>query len=211
MAGLLSLMKVFQAMPNRSEKQIRSLVRKVETRADGERMTVVGYAAIFGEVADIAGIYREVIARGAFSRSLRTDDVLALFGHDSRRLLGRSTSGTLRLAEDAKGLSVEIDLPDTTDGRDVRALIARGDISGMSFGFNVREGGDFWDFSSDPPLRTITDVDLAEVSVVSAPAYAGTSIALRSLESARAEIEHRHFVPASRLRMKVGLDLALRK
>lgn len=202
-------MKVFQAMPNRSEKQIRSLVRKVETRADGERMTVAGYAAIFGEVADIAGIYREVIARGAFSRSLRTDDVLALFGHDSGRLLGRTTSGTLRLAEDAKGLSVEIDLPDTTDGRDVRTLIARGDISGMSFGFNIVH--EEWDFSAEPPLRTIIDVDLVEVSVVSAPAYAGTSIALRSLESARAEIENRHFVPALRLRMKVGLDLALRK
>lgn len=209
MAGPLSQTKVVQAMPNRSEKQIRSLVRKVETRADGERMTVAGYAAIFGEVADIAGIYREVIARGAFSRSLRTDDVLALFGHDSGRLLGRTTSGTLRLAEDAKGLSVEIDLPDTTDGRDVLTLIARGDISGMSFGFNIVH--EEWDFSVEPPLRTIIDVDLVEVSVVSAPAYAGTSIALRSLESARAEIEHRHFVPAIRLRMKVGLDLALRK
>ncbi len=195
-------------MTTQPEKQIRSLVRAVETRADGDRMTVVGYAAIFGEEADIAGIYREVIARGAFSRSLRTADVRALFGHDSARLLGRSSSGTLKVFEDAKGLAVEIDLPDTTDGRDVRALIARGDISGMSFGFNaVKED---WDFSAEPPLRTLIDLDLIEVSIVSVPAYAGTSIALRSLESARAAVENRHHMPAKRLRMKVGLDLAQR-
>lgn len=196
-------------MTKKDEKEIRSLVRPVEARAEGERMTVAGYAAVFGEWADVAGQWRETIARGAFSRSLRTDDVLALFGHDSRRLLGRTASGTLRLSEDARGLAMEIDLPDTSDGRDVRALIARGDISGMSFGFEAVH--DDWDFSSDPPRRTLIDLNLIEVSIVSVPAYSGTSIALRSLECARAATESRHFARPNRLRMKIGVDLAQRK
>src|SRR3546814_1026934 len=91
-----------------------------------------------------------------------------------------SDLGTLRLKEDDKGLAVEIDLPDTSDGRDVATLIQRGDVSGMSFGFRVTH--DEWDETVDPPVRTVHAVELREVSVVSEPAYEGTSIALRSEE-----------------------------
>ena len=195
-------------MTRKTEREVRSLMRAVETRADGDRMTVAGYAAVFGEVTDVSGVFEETIARGSFARSVRDDDVRAFFGHDTSLVLGRRQAGTLRLSEDAKGLAVEIDLPDTTLGRDVRALIARGDVSGMSFGFEAVQ--EDWDFSRAMPRRTITDVNLFEVSIVSIPAYAGTSIALRSLELARGS-EIRCFVPAARLRMKARLDLALRK
>lgn len=105
--------------PEGAEK--RSLVRAVEHRADDNgRMTVSGYAAVFGEVADIGGWFQEVVARGAFTNSLRTADVRAYFDHDTGRVLGRLSAGTLRCEEDDKGLRVEIDLPDTTDGRDVK-------------------------------------------------------------------------------------------
>src|SRR3546814_4468734 len=95
-----------------------------------------------------------------------------LFDHDRGRVLGRSSTGTLRLKEDDKGLAVEIDLPDTSDGRDVATLIQRGDVSGMSFGFRVTH--DEWDETVDPPVRTVHAVELREVSVVSEPAYEGT-------------------------------------
>lgn len=166
--------------------EIRSVVLPVERRADEDgKVTVAGYAAVFGEVTDIGGYFDEVIARGAFTTTLSTADVLAYFDHDRGRVLGRSSSGTLRLTEDSKGLAVEIDLPDTTDGRDVRALIERGDIRGMSFGFRVTK--EEWDETGDKPKRTILAVDLREVSIVSEPAYDGTSIALRSLDEARKE------------------------
>jgi HK97 family phage prohead protease len=175
--------------PDGAEK--RSVVLPVECRANGAgKVTVAGYAAIFGETADIGGYFREIVARGAFTSSLRTADVRAYFDHDRGRVLGRSSSGTLRLDEDQKGLAVEIDLPDTSDGRDVRALIERGDISGMSFGFSVLKQE--WDETVDPPTRTILEVDLREVSIVSEPAYDGTSIALRSLEDARKETRRQH-------------------
>jgi len=188
----------------------RSLIRPVEFRAGvGGAATVTGYAAVFGDTADIGGYFREIIARGAFTNTLRTADVRAYFDHDRGRVLGRSTSGTLRLQEDQKGLAVEIDLPDTSDGRDVKELIQRGDVSGMSFGFSVLRQE--WDETLDPPTRTILEVELREVSIVSEPAYEGTSIALRSLEDARKERRQQNFnAAAKRIGMKVSVDLRTR-
>ncbi len=199
-------------MTGKIEREIRALVRPVETRADGDKMTVAGYAAVFGQETDIAEEFFEVIEPGAFKRSINGEDVLALYQHNPCCILGRKSAGTLRLKEDNKGLAVEIDLPNTTNGRDVRELIQRGDISGMSFGFYVPDTlSEKWDFSVNPPRRRILNVELYEVSIVANPAYSGTSVALRSRDNARAASEIRSILPASRLRMKVGIDLALRK
>ncbi|WP_318527769.1 HK97 family phage prohead protease [Agrobacterium tomkonis] len=204
--------KIRWMMTGKIEREIRALVRPVETRADGEKMTVAGYAAVFGQETDIAEEFIEVIEPGAFERSINGEDVLALYQHNPCCILGRKSAGTLRLKEDNKGLAVEIDLPNTTNGRDVRELIQRGDISGMSFGFYVPDTlSEKWDFSVEPPRRRILNVELYEVSIVANPAYSGTSVALRSRDNARAASEIRSILPASRLRMKVGIDLALRK
>jgi phage head maturation protease len=86
--------------------------------------------------------------------------------------------------------------------------MARGDIDGMSFGFRVTKQE--WDESGEVPLRTIREVELFEVSVVTFPAYADTEVALRSLEDARKEVRKQNFnAAAKRLAMKA--DLALRK
>lgn len=184
-------------MATTPEAEKRSNIGRVEHRAtDAGVTTVAGYAAVFGEVTNIADYFDEVIARGAFTTTLTTSDVLAYFDHDRGRILGRTASGTLRLSEDAKGLAVEIDLPDTTDGRDVRTLIERGDIRGMSFGFRVTK--EEWDETGAVPKRTILAVELREVSIVSEPAYDGTSIALRSLEDARKERRAHNFTAAER-------------
>lgn len=184
-------------MTVKTETETRSLVLPVERRAsDDGKVTVAGYAAVFGEGADIGGYFHEVIVRGAFANSIKSDDVRAYFDHDHGRVLGRKSAGTLRLSEDAKGLAAEIDLPDTSDGRDVRALIERGDITGMSFGFQVLRQE--WDETVDPPKRTILEVRLFEVSIVSEPAYEGTSVAMRSLDAARKERRAHNFTAASR-------------
>jgi HK97 family phage prohead protease len=196
-------------MTAKPEAEKRSLVKPLEARADGGKTTISGYAAIFGEVAEIGEFFSEVIARGAFTKTLQTADVRAYFGHDSRRVLGRQSAGTLRLREDDKGLAFEIDLPDTSDGRDVHTLIKRGDITGMSFGFYVYRQE--WDETVNPPKRTLLEIELREVSVVSEPAYDGTSVALRSLEDARKEKRQQNFsAAATRLRMKTNLDLRVR-
>lgn len=146
----------------------------LELRASGRRLE--GYAAVFGAEARIAD-FVETIARGAFTASLAAGaDVLALVDHDPRRLLGRTKSGTLRLAEDQRGLAFTIDAPDTQLGRDMLALAERGDIGGASFGFKVPRGGDTWEGRT----RTLRRVDLIDISIVSAfAAYAETSVSAR--------------------------------
>ncbi|MBV9549098.1 MAG: HK97 family phage prohead protease [Alphaproteobacteria bacterium] len=187
----------------------RSLVRPLEVRAASGGRTVAGYAAVFNVQADICGCFQEQIAPGAFSDAL-AGDVRALINHDTGRVIGRTRAGTLRLAQDQVGLAVEIDLPDTADGRDLATLIERGDISGMSFGFEVTK--QTWDETGDTPIRTIQAVNLFEVSAVAFPAYDDTSIAMRSLEAARRDAKARNFnAAAKRLRMKAHLDLAARR
>lgn len=164
------------------EIERRALTAPLEVRS--ESRTIAGYAAVFNSVTDIGGQFREQIAPGAFKSSIGAD-VRALFDHDPANVLGRTKAGTLRINEDARGLAVEIDLPDTQLGRDLQASMARGDIDGMSFGFRVTDQE--WDEAGDTPLRTIRGVELFEVSVVTFPAYPATEVALRSLTEARKE------------------------
>ena len=158
----------------------------VETRADDGKRTLTGYAALFNSDATIGDYFVERIAAGAFDKAI-TGDVRALVDHDTGRVIGRTKSGTLRLAVDSRGLKVEIDVPDTRDGNDLWVLVERGDISGMSFGFRVTKQE--WDETGDLPIRTILEVELYEVSAVAFPAYDDTTLAKRSLESARQERE----------------------
>jgi HK97 family phage prohead protease len=177
----------------------RSLATAPELRASDKGKTIAGYAAIFNEMADIGGSFREIIAPGAFKQTL-DGDIRALVDHDSGRVIGRSKAGTLRLKEDEHGLATEIDLPDTTDGRDLAVSLERGDISGMSFGFRVTH--DEWDETGDIPTRTIRGVELFEVSAVAFPAYEGTELALRSLDRERSEREKKeHNAAAAKARI----------
>lgn len=180
----------------------RVLPTMIEVRAEGESKKIVGHAAVFNADSKLLyGSFIERIAPGAFRDSLKKpDDVLALINHDSNLILGRSTSGTLRLSEDADGLAVEIDPPDTSYARDLIVSMERGDVSQMSFGFQVDgEDGEKWERGKDgaPDIRTLLKVKLFDVSTVTCPAYPDTDVAMRSHEafvtkSATVEsIEHR--------------------
>lgn len=156
-------------------------------QADAGR--VIGYAAVFGPLSEDLGGFRERVDSRAFDQSLSSGkDIRALVDHDSAKVLGRSSNQTLRLSTDGHGLRVEIDLPSTTYAADIRALLERGDVSQMSFGFLLHAGGDKWERSADGSrLRTLLSVDLVEVSLVSIPAYPDTSAAVRSLHGIEAK------------------------
>lgn len=147
----------------------------MEVRAAGRRLE--GHAATFGTEARISD-FTEILLPGAFRGSLSPSrDVLALVDHDPGKVLARTRSGTLRLAEDPLGLSFSIDLPDTQAGRDVLALAERGDLGGCSFGFSVPKGGERW----NGKRRELRSVTLHEISIVSAwPAYSGTTVQARA-------------------------------
>ena len=158
-------------------KEIRSFTF---TRADAEDRKMVGHAAVFNQETDIGGWFREKIAPGAFKESIREDDIRALFNHDPNFVLGRNTAKTLTLAEDDTGLKTTIDPPDTQFARDLAVSIERGDITQMSFAFQVLEEEWKTGEKKELDLRTIKKVRLYDVSPVTFPAYQGTDIALRS-------------------------------
>ena len=165
-------------------------VKELETRAlplgdftvsDGEdgQKTFTGYAAIFD--APSAGLpFTEVIAPGAFRRTLsRVADgkkiVSFLFGHDETRALATTLSGRLNLTEDSRGLKVEarLDPADPDAAGVISKLTHEAAAMAMSFGFTIPKNGDQW----DEDVRTLREVNLFEVSVLSAgqtPAYPAT-------------------------------------
>jgi len=164
-------------------EQRRVTVNEFEIRnaTEGDGMTFVGLAAAFNSPSQPLP-FIERIAPGAFARSLRSRNEIKLFvNHDTSRVLASKRAGTLRLSESQRGLEVEADLPDTTDGRDMAVLLKRGDIDSMSFGFSVPKGGDSW--SDDGQERELREVRLHEVSIVTGfPAYEATAASVRSLD-----------------------------
>ena len=155
----------------------------------GGRRRLRGLAIPYGVETRING-GTESIRPGAVAASLPGRDILALVDHDNGKVLGRTRSGTLRLSEDERGLSYEIDLPETTAARDVLVLVERGDAGGMSFGFSVPKGGDEWRGLH----RTLLTINLHEISVITShPAYAATTVEARvaahSLELLRLRLE----------------------
>lgn len=164
---------------------------ELRTNADGSK-TAVGHASVFYDPNDAGTQYQlgsrlvERVSPAAFSRAIQEgQNVRALFNHDPNQVLGSTKSGTLRLSVDAKGLRYEVDLPDTTAGRDLAANIERGDVSGSSFSFRTIK--DSFAKGADFNVRTLEDVDLYDVGPVTFPAYQSATAGMRADGSAEAE------------------------
>lgn len=142
--------------------------------------TVSGVAAVFGQPTDLGLNGYEELARTAFDDVLRrAPDVRALVNHDPSQLLARTGNGSLRLKVTGEGLAFDLDLPDTSLGRDVREMVGADLLNQMSFAFVPGRS----ERSSAPDgrqVRTHTSVrELVDVSLVTYPAYEGTSAELR--------------------------------
>jgi len=154
-------------------------------RDDKAPPKIVGYSAVFNSLSENLGGFREKILPGAFSIALEKSDCRALINHDANLLIGRQSSGTLKLAEDETGLRMEITPPDSEIARHFLAAIDRGDLTGASFSFTIDDGNDDWDEDDDGRIvRTIRSVrDIFDVGPVTFPAYLDTTVASRSLQS----------------------------
>ena len=161
------------------ELEYRTVEAELRAATGNGQQRLIGYAAVFNSLSEDLGGFRERIAAGAFRNTLKAD-VRALVNHDPNLVLGRSTSGTLRLAEDERGLLVEMDLPPTQAARDLWVVVQRGDMSQMSFRFwipNVE--GERWERVNGETIRTLLDVRIDDVSVVTYPAYQKTVVAVQ--------------------------------
>ena len=119
-------------------------------------MRFAGYAAVFDR-PDRGG---DVVRAGAFARSLRRKpgSVPLLWQHEAGKPIGRIDY----LKEDKRGLRVIARLSETAAGREAAALLKDGAVSGLSFGYRVRE-------ATGAAPRELIDLDLVEVSLVTLP------------------------------------------
>jgi HK97 family phage prohead protease len=167
--------------------EIERRMVEMEFRADGEaeQPVISGRAAVYNRWSEDLGGFREIIEPGFFENVLK-DDVRALWNHNPDLVLGRTRAGTLALADTESSLDVTIKPPDTQIGRDAVVSIKRRDVTQMSFAFSVRSGGDAWE--RDQKNGAITRRLLRggcermyDVSPVTYPAYAQTSVHARSM------------------------------
>lgn len=177
------------------EKRSYNFEIRAESSETGSIIT--GRPIIYNSKTNL-GYYDEIIEPGALNNTDLTD-VRFLVNHDLNKIpLARSRrnngNSTMQLIVDNEGMSIRVIL-DTENNSEARALysaVERGDISGMSFMFAVRD--EEWDdIDSDHPLRRIKDISsVVEVSAVTFPAYDATEINARSkeaLENARSAVE----------------------
>lgn len=163
--------------------EIRSV--PFELRSTGDGLTLEGYAAVFNSEALIYERNREFmesIVPGAFARTVAAKDrIIMQFDHGQHPFFGSLPIARIDdLREDGHGLYVKATLNDNWMTEPIRSAIANGAVTGMSFRFSVPDGGDTWDRSGDVAKRTIKEVKLYELGPVTTPAYADTSVGVRS-------------------------------
>ncbi len=153
------------------EKRLFNIENRFETKEDGQEV-VVGYGSIFNSRSENLGNFYEYISPTAISQeTIAKSDVRALINHDQNLILARSTTGTLDLSVDEKGLRYEFSIPETSYGKDLAINMKNGNITQSSFAFTVAE--DEWSTDEDGnDIRTITSIDrLYDVSPVVYAAY----------------------------------------
>ena len=161
------------------EKRICPLT---ELRVEGRTQPkLVGYASVFNQLSVPQMGFRERVAIGTFRRTLKENpDVRALINHDVNLVLGRTTAGTLELAEDNNGLRSVIHLPRTQYALDLVESVGRGDVNQASVGFRSLVATEAWSREGGETIRELRDVDLFDVSIVTFPAFQQTRVEIRS-------------------------------
>jgi HK97 family phage prohead protease len=169
---------------SQTERRMAATVLEVRDD-DSEGITLTGYASTFNDPYDM-GWYTETVESNAFKRTLgRKPDVRLLLNHDGLPL-ARTTSKTLTLDTDSKGLRVSASLdPSDADVARMVPKMKRGDLNQMSFAFRV--DSDLWE--DDFSKRTLRELDLnnGDVSVVTYPANPNASATIRAAGGAQVE------------------------
>lgn len=184
-------------MENKNKNEIRNInieISHLEKRDDipdatpkgtqsagGQKSKLSGYAIVFNILSEpIFGLFKERVMPEALEKTLKEDDQLCLWGHDSMYVLGRKSANTLDLRVDDKGLYFEVTPPNANWARDLVESVHRGDINQMSFGFKVFDERWIQDKETIKehrmPIREILGIKLYEISIVSFPAYSQSSV-----------------------------------
>lgn len=161
------------------EKRFVELANLETREAENKDPVIEGYFAVFNSDYIWGEGMSESISPGAFTSSL-ANDIRALINHDSSLVLGRTSAHTFEVCEDAHGLWGRVTVnPNDRAAMDLYERVKRGDVTGCSIGFNIREQDT--SISENGSVHwTIKDVDLLECSVCTFPAYEETNVSARS-------------------------------
>lgn len=185
--------------------ETREVTRKASpfvTREENGDRYLEGYFARFDDIYDMGWGITESVDRHAFDDTLG-DDVRVLVNHDTTLVLGRTSAGTAELRVDDIGLWARVKInPDDTDAMNAYARNARGDVSGASFGFDIKEIKRDYDISKGTVHRTLMKVKLYEVSVCTFPAYEKTDVGAREKTKIAAAEENRIWREKQKERIK---------
>ena len=155
-------------------------IKNLQTRDESDKLILEGRFVAYGDIYQVWDGATESIAPGAFRNSIH-QDVRALYNHNDDIVLGRTSAGTCILEDRADGLwaTIEVNKKDT-DAMNAYARVDRGDVTGCSFGFNIKS--ETQEVHEDGTVHwTITEVDpLYEVSLCTFPAYQATHVSARS-------------------------------
>jgi uncharacterized protein len=173
--------KVNQRTRELNKREVKTNFTVTRAEQNNDELTIEGYFALYEQETELFdGIY-EIITKGAFDGTL-TNDIRALWNHNTQYVLGRSKSGTLELKADDKGLYGVVRLPGTQYAKDLHILVDRGDVDQCSFGFNIL-AEDLEELADGGYRWRINEIDLHEVSVVTFPAYENTSVQARAKQA----------------------------
>jgi HK97 family phage prohead protease len=178
-------------MDGQSELERRLIAEQpgLEVKADENGRTVIrGYAAVFESESQDLGGFVEIVERGAFDEVMSSNpDVFGKYNHT--QVIGRTSSGTMRLMVDERGLRYEIDPPRSAAA--VVELIERGDVRGSSFAFRSKPADEAWQRDANGRMiRRIKKFSfLGDAGPVDTPAYMATEtyVSKRALEMAQVE------------------------
>lgn len=187
-------------MPEKNDEFLRrNYTFKIRAEKDESGGDIIaGRPIVYDSKTDIGGMFAEIIERGALDKTDLTD-VRFLVNHNEYMIpLARCREGvkestmTISTDRDGMGISVNLDTENNTEARNLYSAVQRGDITGMSFMFGIRDE-EWEDIDTDYPTRHIKDISaVLEVSAVTFPAYESTSISARdkrALESAREALD----------------------
>lgn len=167
---------------------------EVRQSENAGQMHFRGHAAVFNQMAEIAGMFREQVDPAAFNKTIREADVRFLYNHEPDSVMARTTNETLRLSTDATGLVSDADLdPSDWDVQRILPKLQSGNVNQMSFAFRTIK--DDWEEEPEDeglPIRTLLELQLFDVSPVTFPAYEGTDaelVSVRALADANPRVQ----------------------
>lgn len=180
-------------------REVRTVVSRAAAMGEGDEAKVTGLGIVYDQWTEIWPGYKERIKKGSMERAVT---VKSYFNHDPSQVLSTLDSDpALELKESDKGVDYVSPIPPTSYGNDLKINLARGNVRGSSFAFDVPKDGDKRWEEGGVFYRDISKFTLHELGPVTDPAYIQTTAGLRSAEDALEEWK----------KSQGSNDLALRK